>query len=162
MAEDSPILAALEAALEPLGFRRHELTGSVPGLAVDAVWRRRTWNTNRAVAVVRVEGEQLPAHPGELAQAIKIPLGKLIGYFPFFYGLGLQLVVRDVLDDEPVERLADYTDKIDNQRCLAQSIHVIDEKAGQFQSVRTWGQVITGRFQDAIEAALETELDRLE
>ena len=42
----------------------------------------------------------------------------------------------------------------DNQRAIAQSIFVFDTQTRRHVGTRTWGQVVTGKFQDAIDAAL--------
>ena len=51
--------------------------------------------------------------------------------------------------------LRDYVDKVDNQRVVLQSIHVIDSYNKENKSVRTWGQWLTGKYQDLIEKTIE-------
>ena len=46
-------------------------------------------------------------------------------------------------------------DKINTQGILVQSVFAIDRGSRASTSARTWGQVITGRFQDGIEAAIQ-------
>jgi hypothetical protein len=151
------LVQALEEQLAPLRFKRLErpVDGGAVGVDVEAVWRRRTFNTNRAVALIRPRDHS--THPGEIAQAIKIPVGKQIGYFPFLYGLGLQVIA---IGGAPVtaDDLASYTDKIDNQRSIVQSIFAVHESRECFVSARTWGQFLSGKFQDAIEQALSERL----
>ena len=89
--------------------------------------------------------------PGELAQEVKIQLGKKIGYFFFFYPLGLQVIICAKSLSDQTEGLDRYLDQLDNQRVILQSLHVVDIGGLQSSSVRTWGQFVSGRFQDAIE-----------
>jgi hypothetical protein len=141
----------LDLTLGPLGFKRR--AAQPGGLPLVAAWTRKTWNTNRGVALVeraRFAAADLRALVGQL----KAPVGTQLGYFPFFYGLGLQLVV---VGRGPVEELAvlqGLVDTVDSQTVVLQSLHVVDLDARVARSARTWGQVITGRFIDAVEAAL--------
>jgi hypothetical protein len=47
---------------------------------------------------------------------------------------------------------------LDNQRLIVQSIFAVHESRECFVSARTWGQFLTGKFQDAIEQALSERL----
>ncbi len=154
MLSEAALIDAIDGELVPLGFARREIA-AVEGADHVVVWARKTWNTNRAVAVLRLAAGD---HPGERAQALKIPLGKAIGYFPFFYGIGLQVVFVGA-DVVPVQGGLDgYVDKIDNQRSIVQSLFVIDLARRATEGARTWGQVVTGRFQDAIDRGIRNAL----
>jgi hypothetical protein len=65
-------------------------------------------------------------------------------------GLGLQVIA---IGAAPVtaDDLASYTDKIDNQRSIVQSIFAVHESRECFVSARDLGQFLAGKFQDAIE-----------
>lgn len=145
MSFEVAITEAIESELAPHGFQRRDLKHPVEGLDVVVVLARRTWNTNRAAVVLRAPtGEPV----GPLGQRHKIQLGKAIGYFPLFWGLGLQLIwVGEGIDDKDLDQ---HVDKYDNQRCILQSIFVADSSAKVGCSARTWGQLVTGKFQDAI------------
>ncbi len=147
------LVDCIDAQLKPHSFVKMEEVPHIAEIVVGAVWRRRTWCTNRGVAILSLV--DTTRHPGEFAQGIKLPLGKAIGYFPFFYGLGLQLVVVGQHFLERARDLYSYVDKYDNQRVVLQSIHLVDTAAGKSLSVRTWGQVITGVFQDAVQIGIE-------
>ena len=177
-AAEAKLADALTCALRRHGFSRMATTPAPAHVTVTAAWRRRTWNTNRAVVLLPVPydpadrgdvpdpaqvptGEALGYFPlyyelGNFCQAAKLRVGKAIGYVPFFYGLGLQLVLTGQCILDRARGLERFVDRIDNQQVVLQSIHVVDLAARQSVSVRTWGQVITGRFQDAVEEAIRT------
>jgi hypothetical protein len=155
MVTETALVRAIEDELAPDGFEPRTIAASLEGIEIAAVWARKTFNTNRGAVVLRLpDGE----HPGPLSQRLKIPLGKAIGYFPFFYGIGLQLVWvgRGAFPLSP--SLDGFVDKIDNQRSIVQSLFVVDLDNGVMESARTWGQVITGKFQDAIDRGLRNTL----
>lgn len=149
MATEEDLYRILEEHVAPLGFKRAAVPDAIGGVPLSAAWVRKTWNTNRGIACIRVPPGR---GAGETAQAIKIELGKALGYFPFFYGIGLQVVCLAPSIDGST---ASHVDAIDNQRSIIQSLFVVDLERGVYTSERTWGQVITGRFQDAIEASLK-------
>lgn len=43
---------------------------------------------------------------------------------------------------------------IDNQWAIVQSIFLVDLTRNEYYTARTWGQLITGKFQDAINGVL--------
>lgn len=130
----------------------------LPAGEVRAMWKHKTWNINRGVALVEVGGEALGEPLPSYVTRIGARVGKQIGYFPFFYPLGLQLVLagRGIL--VPEETLKKGLDLINNQTVLVQSVHVVDLEARASVSVRTWAQFVTGKFQDAIEGAIRDYL----
>lgn len=140
---------ALHAKLEPLGF-----VGVEAPEGTLAAWVRKTWNTNRGVVLVA------DADAGRWAQENKLSVGKELGYFPFFYGMGLQVVAVSPDADVDEEKLEAAVDRFDNQRCIVQSVFALDTTTGELGQGRTWGQVVTGRFQDAIAEALSTITSR--
>jgi hypothetical protein len=152
---ETSVLEAIEAELSPHGFVLRPEPRAIDDVEVVSVWARKTWNTNRAAVVLRATGE---VRPGPRSQELKIRLGKAIGYFPFFYGIGLQLIWlgRDVL---PLSgSLEPFVDSIDNQRSIVQSLFIVDLERRTTESARTWGQVVTGKFQDAIERGIRNGL----
>jgi hypothetical protein len=118
----------LEEAVVRHSFKRLEIESADHSLPVIAAWKRKTLSMNRAVALVSLGN--LSVHPGEFAKAIKKPVGKCIGYFPFFYELGLQLVLigRGVLDKS--SGLEQFLDSRSRSVTL-QSIHLVDPAAGE-------------------------------
>ena len=148
----------IDQSLAPFKFQRMPqvapLEGQVAHATLHALWKLKTLNVNRGVALVEVDAATLPEPLPNFATRVSKPVGKQLGYFPFFYPVGLQLVIvgRGIL--LPQEALKKGVSLIDNQTVVVQSVHVVDTAARDTVSVRTWGQVITGKFQDAIEAAL--------
>jgi hypothetical protein len=66
------VVRAIDAELLSHGFEPRSVP-SVDGAPVVALWTRKTWNTNRAAVVLRLESA---AQPSPLSQRMKIPLGK--------------------------------------------------------------------------------------
>ncbi len=155
MSLEHSLLSAIASELAPSGFESRAVPPSIADVEVVCVWARKTWNTNRAVAVLRAPPN---ASLGPLSQSLKIELGKAIGYFPFFYGIGLQIVWLGHGIVPLSSDLGAYVDKIDNQRSIIQSLFVVDLDRRTSESARTWGQVITGKFQDAIERGIGVAL----
>ena len=134
------LAAALEGGIGPLGFQR--VDGEVVGgdCPVTAAWVRKTWNTNRGVVLLRVGEDARPI--AALAERAKLSLGGSLRYFPFFYGIGLQLVYVGHDLEAQVAGLKAGVDKIDNQRAIVQSLHVVDLSRSCRWSERTWGQEV--------------------
>ena len=80
------------------------------------------------------------------------------GLLPVLYGIGLQLIWVFEGSLPIVPPLDATVDKIDNQRSIIQSVFVVDLSAGSYQSARTRGQFITGKFQDANENRIKSAL----
>lgn len=119
------------------------------------VLRRKTWDSNRAIAIIELSDYQVEniKNLGEFSQKIKRQLGRMIGYKFFLYALGLQIVFYGENIINLSEGIKDYVDKFDNQSVVLQSIHVLDNK--ESNSVRTWGQFYTGKYQDLIEKSIK-------
>ena len=139
----------LEAALTPHGFW---LLERKKGSICSAIWKRQTIDTNRAVALVKISS--VPVDLSSLLKEVKKEAAFRCGFFPFFYGLGTQVVFLVTGAQPEEEELGDYVDKIDNQWSIIQSIFVVHVDVGLVSSARTWGQLITGKYQDSIAAVL--------
>ena len=112
---------------------------------------------NRAVALLPFS--DVGQSPGQFAQSINVPLGKAIGYIPVLNELGLQMIIVGPGLLAWSANLDGFLDKINNQRVILQSLHIVDLTARNSVSARTWGQAITGRYQDAIENGIKTFLE---
>ena len=149
---ESVLAQQLAEALAPLGFASKDIGTDLASIPILGAWVRKTWNTNRAVVHLHAPPGQ--GDLGPLSQKLKVPLGKRLGYTRFFYGLGLQVVWSGPELLGRAESLKQGLDGIDNQACIVQSIFVVDLTQGCFRESRTWGQVITGKFQDAVARCL--------
>lgn len=114
--------------------------------------KRQTINANRAVAVVEID--TLPADPGPFLKRIKRAVAFRCGFFPFFYGIGTQLVLVISGPTHPSEEVARMVDRYDNHWSIIQSVFIVQAGVGLVATARTWGQYVTGKYQDVIEAVL--------
>ena len=143
-------LPKVELALAPHGFRRIKDSGRE--FVCGAILKRQTINTNRAVAFVQLDS--LPDDLSGLLKRVKKEVAFRCGFFPIFYGIGTQLVlVVAGAVPEKVE-LDRYVDKIDNQWSIIQSIFLVQAHSGLVSTTRTWGQYVTGKYQDVILGTL--------
>jgi hypothetical protein len=149
--EETKLAASLHKALGSHSFKRLRTPPVIRGAEVLAAWRRWTLNTNRAVVLIRAPDAGLL---GAFARRHRLALGWKIGFFPFFYSLGIQIVLagRNVLDR--ATDLQASVDSVDNQLAIAQSIFAVDLATLESASARTWGQFITGEFQDAVQEGI--------
>lgn len=72
----------IDRNLRPFSFARMTALPRLDRASALAIWKRKTWNTNRAVVLLSWTGQD--DGPGQMAQRVKMPLGKAIGYIPFF------------------------------------------------------------------------------
>ncbi len=157
---ESKLIECLDEKLKPYSFERISLSPFSQTLSILTAWKRKTWNTNRAIVAISLSERN--DRIGKFAQTVKIPLGRKLGYVPFFYSLGLQIVLIGDSILNKTNNLEKSLDKFDNQRVVLQSIHVVDLASMKSVSVRTWGQYETGRFQDAIENGIQTYSGKFE
>jgi hypothetical protein len=147
----------LDGELKPYNFQSMDEALSSLNLSdravARAIWKRKTWNTNRGVALLELK-QGLDA-PETFVKALRDPVGKAIGYLPVLYPLGLQLILAGEGIQQEQSGLSALLSKIDNQTVVLQSIHVVDLHNMTSAHARTWGQVITGRYQDAIEKGIQ-------
>jgi hypothetical protein len=144
-------LADLVNVMKSHGFS--EVAGasnSIPNVAL--LLKRQNWNTNRSIVVVTLPEE--PNNFAEFLMGLRKSVAFKCGFFPFFWGIGIQAVVvapgfvQSGLD--PKKHVA----LVDNQWAIIQSIFLVDPAAQVHRSARTWGQFVTGKFQDSIQAVL--------
>lgn len=154
MVDASNIRAVLNETLMERGFRpRTEAADPTGASPVVACWTRRTIFTNRAAVVLRCPEAEDPA---QFARASRRSCAKAAGFYvPVLYGIGLQVIVLGPGVQTPLE---DAVDRIDNQWCVLQAIHVVDMSQGTVTSASTWGQVISGPDQQAVATALQRAL----
>ncbi|HUL43466.1 MAG TPA: hypothetical protein VLY03_03820 [Bacteroidota bacterium] len=145
------LLESLRTTFVPLGFRPVEPDrAAAPEL--QRILKRQTWNTNRAIGVFQIE-----AVPPDFHKVVKRwgwRIAKKVGFFPFFYSLGIQVIVSCKGPVDAKMNLSHCVNKVDNQLAIVQSIFLIDESSSRFMQARTWGQLITGKYQDDIVRCL--------
>ena len=153
------ILEKISESLATFGFRPVETREKVP-TNVCLLLKRQTFNTNRAVVAVRFQdvGPDFPAYLKQLRSGV----ARECGFIPFFWGIGIQVVVlADNLGDSKTNP-SRYLAVIDNQWSILQSIFLVDLTRGEYYTARTWGQVITGKFQDAINGVLAQQFRQID
>jgi hypothetical protein len=154
------LIGHIERTLAPFNFVRMGQETIVPalpdGVETRALWKRKTFNTNRGVVLIEYN-EGVPELLDIVWDLVK-PIGRTIRFIPFLYPLGLQVVAAGkgmgTVGQVRPEEVKKVLSKIDNQRVLLQSIHLVDLTTMSSASARTWGQAITGKFQDAIEEGI--------
>lgn len=145
-------------ALSPFSFKQFNIEEPLQGANSVTVWHFRNWNINRAVILLPYKGKESDL-PGFIDK-IKMSLGKKIGYTFFLYPLGMQIVISG---ENILGNSADWKkciDLIDTQTALIQSIFIVDFAANKYDSARTWGQYVTGKYQDAIEKAIREYFEK--
>ena len=146
------VLGELVTALAIQGFREvARPSESVPDAR--ALLRRQTPITNRAVVVVAPEST--PHDFASYLTQVRRHAAFRCKFVPLIWGLGLQVVIVSpgiaAADIDPAKHVA----RIDNQWAIIQSVFLVDPDARSFRAGRTWGQFITGKYQDAIEKVLK-------
>ncbi|MBX3232225.1 MAG: hypothetical protein KIT84_19075 [Labilithrix sp.] len=151
MYRSAPSLSSLLAErLGPLGFAEVAPDDERKASGVLALYRRKTWSTNRGVVLAAPTTPDLRAY----VETMRASAGGFLGS-SWWNQLGLQVVLEVAGPPPPSTELDRYVDKVNTQGILVQSVFAYDRTTRQSTSARTWGQVFTGRFQDAIQGALD-------
>jgi hypothetical protein len=139
--------------LSTLGFKTIENPDRItPGCVYLA--KRQTLNTNRAICVIQLD--TLPDDMESFLKRIRKKVAFQVGFFPYFWGLGLQVVLVSPGATRLTAHISNFVAKIDNQWAIIQSVFFVDPIKAEFISARTWGQIVTGKFQDEITRQLST------
>lgn len=158
---ESPLLpdsvsSDLADALQPHGFK--DVPEASPALSggVQRLLKRQNWNTNRAVVVASVL--ERPQELGAYIRQLREIVAKRCGYLPVLWPIGIQVVIGTpgALQVDP----APYLALVDNQWALIQSVFLVDPQRSEYREARTWGQYVTGKFQDAISTVLARHFRR--
>jgi hypothetical protein len=146
------VVGELVKALAIHGFREV----ARPSESVPDAWallRRQTLSTNRAVVVVAPAST--PRNLASYLKQVRRRAAFRCKFFPLLWGLGLQVVIVSPGIAAADIDLGQLVSRVDNQWAIIQSVFLVDPDARSFRSGRTWGQVITGKYQDAIEEVLK-------
>ena len=140
------LLEDLKSVLAEFGFRQVEDFSAV----CDAVMllKRQTLNMNRAVVVV--QATEMPADFRSYLKRLRRLVAFKCGFFPFFWGIGIQVVVFAKGACESGIDPAAYVAKIDNQWSIVQSLFLVDTESESFSVGRSWGQTVSSGFQEEI------------
>ena len=145
-----PVLAReIAAALAPHGFKEATWPGGF-------LLKLQTLNINRAVVVLDLA--EIPPNLGAYLKKIRKQVAFACGFFPFFWGIGIQVVLIARGGMPITVDPADYISDFDNQWAIIQSIFIVDVPERKYHEARSWGQVITGKYQDAIAEVLRDHL----
>ena len=162
--EEKQLVECLDDKLKPYDFKKISLDPFLDPLMILAIWRLRSWNANRAVVAVSLP--TLKSHPGKYAQMFKIPLGRILGYVPFFYPLRLEIILLGnpvgAQKKKKPDALEKFIDQNEQQGVILQSINVVDLTTMKSVSARAGNQKVIGRFQDAIEVGITTFLNNIQ
>ena len=122
----------------------------IPNVAL--LLKRQTLNTNRAIAVVCLD--EVPPDFGSYLHQLRREVAFCCGFFPFFWGIGIQVVaIAPKIAQSNIDPDR-YVAQIDNQWAIVQSVFLVDPEVPCFWWARSWGQFLTGKYQDAIAAVL--------
>ncbi len=142
-----------------LGFKEHPSGFTDSVIKSIFFWTRKTFNINRAVVLIEVNGTMQFAELVDFLSQIKMQLGKEIGYKPFFYELGLQIIILgNSITKGETER--NPIDTFNNQEVLIQSLFIIDNDLKKYYKSNTSFQYISGKFQKAIDKVIVDLLTR--
>lgn len=147
MSLSSSVPLELTAALTAHGFK--DAPGTTEGIQL--LLKRQNWNTNRAIVLASLDDR--PQDFGAYIRQLRERAARRCGFLPILWPVGLQVIVSapGVMEIDP----RPYVALIDNQWAPIQSVFLVDPERGQYREARTWGQVITGKFQDAIATVLQ-------
>ena len=121
--------------------------------------KRQTLNTNRAICVVQLS--ETPEDLGSYIDDLKTRVAFKVGFIPLLWGLGLQVVI--ICPNITAENFhpENYVARVDNQWAIVQSVFFVDPDTRSFKEGRTWGQVVTGKFQDSISNELKESYEQI-
>jgi hypothetical protein len=112
----------IDAMVVRHSFKRIEPT--LDTVALVAAWKRKTLNMNRGIALLSLAGCE--DHPGELVRSVRRALGKALGYVPFLYELGLQVVLFGPRLFERAAGLHHFLHTANTCTVVLQAIHIVD------------------------------------
>jgi hypothetical protein len=147
----SKFLQSLTQMMATYGFSEVvEASKAIPN--VELLLKRQTWNTNRAIVVVTPP--EVRSDFARYFRKLRRRVAFKCGFFPFFWGIGIQVILvvpglaQSCLDPNKL------ISRIDNQWAIVQSVFLVDPTVHGYRSASTWGQLVTGKFQDAIADVL--------
>ncbi|GEP40795.1 hypothetical protein [Brevifollis gellanilyticus] len=132
------------------GFRPVADLSGIPDAVL--LLKRQTWNTNRAIVVVCPGSPPTSLH--DYMRQLRSSVAFRCRFLPVLWGIGIQVVlISPGLAQRGIDP-SQHVARFDNQWAIVQSIFLVDPDAGTHQEARSWGQYVTGKFQDAISKIL--------
>ena len=146
---NTPLLPDLIETMAGHGFRVADASGIAD---VKLLLKRQTWNTNRAIVAVTLD--PLPSDMRGYLRELRRRVAFRCGFVPFFWGIGIQaIIIAPGIVESGIDP-AQHVARVDNQWAIIQSVFLVDSIFRSCRSARTWGQFVTGKFQDAIALVL--------
>ena len=149
---NNELLQNLTETMSQHGFRK--LASSKNSLDIVLILKRQTIMTNRAIVVVAPT--QMPINIHEYLKKVRKSVAFKCRFFPVFWGIGIQVVVISDGISKSIFNPMQFVAKVDNQWAIIQSVFFVDPSEKIYYHARTWGQIITGKYQDAISKTLST------
>ena len=148
----------MEINLEAQGFKLvANLGDSISGCVY--LSKRQTLFSNRAICVFRLT--DLPEDINAYLKMIRNKIAFKVGFFPLLWGLGLQVILICLGATDIKESASDFVAKVDNQWAIIQSVFLVDPEKNEFISGITWGQFLTGKYQDEISKQLSVKYKKV-
>ena len=137
------------------GFKKVEESTSVDS-SCTLLLKRQNLNLNRAIAVFELD--VIPESLEGFILKMRTQVAKKVKFVPFFWGVGIQIIIvcpNIVSEDIDPNK---FVSRVDNQWAIVQSVFLVDRTSKKLKEGRTWGQVISKKFQDEISVQLKAVL----
>lgn len=144
------LLTELTRAMAEHGFRPVVDLSRIPDAVL--LLKRQTWNTNRAIVVVCPASPPSSFH--DYLRLLRTAVAFRCCFLPVLWGIGIQVVLIAPGLAQSGIKPSEHIARFDNQWAIIQSIFLVDPDAGTHQEARSWGQYVTGKFQDTISRIL--------
>lgn len=149
----------IKANMADMGFKEVTKPFSKHGECI-LLLKKQTFSINRAVVIVKFS--ELPDDLECYLKILRKNVAFKIGFFPLFYGVGLQvIIIANNIDLDKIDTTK-LVSKIDNQWSIVQSVYMLNTAKKSYHAIRTWGQFITGKYQSKISEIIETEYVKMD
>jgi|GEM_PF-5313838 len=138
-------------------FRKARLNIKIEGVKEVVLLRKNNLLINVGIVMLHIDPQFKDINYAKLCKQIKFRIAFKVLFIPLFYAFFHQFIIvdEDVIEEDSYFKLGDSIDSIDNQISITQSITLVDSYRKKYIHVRTWGQVISGKFQNAIVKSLQ-------
>src|SRR5947209_7320442 len=89
--DEQALIQCINDAVQPVRYRRHEPRRRLERVRLLATWKGLPFALSRGIALAAID--HYADHPADFAHKLRIRTGKLIGYVPLVYPLGLHFIV---------------------------------------------------------------------